>query len=311
MSKIFIIGNGFDIGHGLKTRYADFRKFLQENYPDADEAEETYPDVYQGKDGEMDCEDDVAVAVLMRLITASDNSKGLWSALEEELGRLDYSEIFDGLTDVTDHEGDVDLFKMAYQNEDMASNIQIIMQKFSDYFIEWIESIDYDKIVAKPKFSSLIGRNDIFINFNYTETLELIYKLKGIFHIHGCVGEKIIFGHGNKDDVSDYYMEHYIGAENIMLEIQEQLRKDTDEIIRNNSTLWKRIKDSDITDIYSYGFSFGNVDLVYIHKICQLLNTRGIVWYIHDYDRDKLLQYKQCLQDAGFQGKLRLFSTEK
>lgn len=308
MSKIFIIGNGFDIGHGLNTRYVNFRQFLLDNYPHADE-EETYPYVFRDKDGEMDCEDDVAVAVLMCLINSSDNSNGLWSDLEQELGQLDYSVIFDWLTDVTDRDGDIDLFKTAYQNEDMAINIQIIMQKFSDYFTEWIESIDYSKAVAKITFSSLVGGNDIFINFNYTETLELIYKLNDIFHIHGCVGEEIVFGHGNKADVSDYYMQHNIGAENIMSEIQEQLRKNTDEIIKSNPTLWKRIQNSNITSIYSYGFSFGDVDLVYIQKICQLLDTRKIVWYMHDYDVGKYQQYKQCLQQAGFQGELKLFST--
>lgn len=310
MSKLFIIGNGFDIGHGLKTKYADFHVFLQENYPDADEDEGTYPYVFQDKNGEMDCEDNVAVAILMRLITESDNSDGLWSALEEEMGKLDYSDIFDWLSDVTDKDGDVDLFKTAYQNEDMAGNIQVIMQKFSDYFTEWVESIDYDDAIAKERFATLIEKEDIFISFNYTETLELIYKLKEIYHLHGSVGEKIIFGHGEKGDVSDYYMQHYIGAENIMQEIHEMLRKDTDNIIHNNAALWNRIQNANITDIYSYGFSFGNVDLVYIEKICHLLHTKNIAWHIHNFDKDKFQEYKDCLQRSGFEGRLDLFSIE-
>lgn len=32
--KLFIIGNGFDIGHGLPTQYWDFRKYLENVYPD-------------------------------------------------------------------------------------------------------------------------------------------------------------------------------------------------------------------------------------------------------------------------------------
>lgn len=28
MTKLLIIGNGFDISHGLKTTYNDFRKYL-------------------------------------------------------------------------------------------------------------------------------------------------------------------------------------------------------------------------------------------------------------------------------------------
>lgn len=29
--RLFIIGNGFDLAHGLKTKYEDFRKYLEEN----------------------------------------------------------------------------------------------------------------------------------------------------------------------------------------------------------------------------------------------------------------------------------------
>ena len=32
--KLFIIGNGFDRGHNLKTGYWDFRTFLEKCYPD-------------------------------------------------------------------------------------------------------------------------------------------------------------------------------------------------------------------------------------------------------------------------------------
>ena len=33
MSSLYIIGNGFDLQHGLHTSYWDYRCFLCENYP--------------------------------------------------------------------------------------------------------------------------------------------------------------------------------------------------------------------------------------------------------------------------------------
>ena len=33
MRHLYIIGNGFDIHTGLATRYADFRLWLENNYP--------------------------------------------------------------------------------------------------------------------------------------------------------------------------------------------------------------------------------------------------------------------------------------
>ena len=32
--NLFIIGNGFDLFHGLPTRYTDFVAFLQDKYPE-------------------------------------------------------------------------------------------------------------------------------------------------------------------------------------------------------------------------------------------------------------------------------------
>lgn len=31
MKTLYILGNGFDIAHGLKTKYSDFYKYLLEN----------------------------------------------------------------------------------------------------------------------------------------------------------------------------------------------------------------------------------------------------------------------------------------
>ena len=34
MNRMLIVGNGFDLEHGLKTTYWDFREYLEENYLD-------------------------------------------------------------------------------------------------------------------------------------------------------------------------------------------------------------------------------------------------------------------------------------
>ncbi|MER2149505.1 MAG: AbiH family protein, partial [Ruminococcus sp.] len=32
LSNLYVLGNGFDLAHGLKTRYWDFRTFLDKNH---------------------------------------------------------------------------------------------------------------------------------------------------------------------------------------------------------------------------------------------------------------------------------------
>ena len=35
MNSLFIIGNGFDMAHGIPTAYKEFRKWLNDCYPDS------------------------------------------------------------------------------------------------------------------------------------------------------------------------------------------------------------------------------------------------------------------------------------
>lgn len=42
MSRLFIIGNGFDLYNGLKTRYSDFHSFISKNCNDLENDIENY-----------------------------------------------------------------------------------------------------------------------------------------------------------------------------------------------------------------------------------------------------------------------------
>ena len=87
--KLFIIGNGFDLAHGLKTSYEDFRAYLQEEYPEADADEFVMPDVYTMPDGGEAIDDEDAVSFLLRIISVTEGDK--WKDVETTLGLLDFS----------------------------------------------------------------------------------------------------------------------------------------------------------------------------------------------------------------------------
>ena len=54
------------------------------------------------------------------------------------------------------------------------------------------------KVQQIVALENLIESKDVFLNFNYTETLEIVYQVKAekVCHIHGKRGEELIFGHG-------------------------------------------------------------------------------------------------------------------
>lgn len=223
MKKLFIIGNGFDKAHGLQTGYEDFHQYLKTTYPNANEEDEQLPEVSPTPDGGVDCDDTEAVGFITRLITQAEPKSEQWSALEESLGKLDFSEVFDWLPEQTDKEGDIDMWATSYQNEDLASILSVVIAKLSDYFTDWINTINLSNVQQIAAFENLIESEDVFLNFNYTETLEVVYQIenKRICHIHGKRGEELIFGHGEdeSDDTYDRNMRFYTGAEDILSNI--------------------------------------------------------------------------------------------
>lgn len=312
MKKLFIIGNGFDKAHGLQTDYEDFHQYLKTTYPNANEEDEQLPGISPTPDGGVDCDDTEAVGFITRLITQAEPKSEQWSALEESLGKLDFSEVFDWLPEQTDKEGDIDMWATSYQNEDLASILSVVIAKLSDYFTDWINTINLSNVQQIAAFENLIESEDVFLNFNYTETLEVAYQIenKRICHIHGKRGEELIFGHGEdeSDDTYDRNMRFYTGAEDILSNIHYMLKKDTDMAILQHNNFFDSL-DPGIKRIYSHGFSFGKVDLPYIEKICECLPTENMTWYLNDFDIDRHEFYKKILKDAGFEGGFSTFST--
>ncbi len=313
MKKLFIIGNGFDKAHGLKTDYEDFHKYLKAAYPKADEESDQFPSVFMQQDGEYDCDDTEAVGFTMRMITQAEPESEKWSALEESLGMLDFSEVFDWLPEQKDWEGDEDLWATAYQNEDVASDLSVVIGKISGYFTDWVNTINLSKARPIVAFRNLIESQDVFLNFNYTETLKVVYQVEDakICHIHGKRGEKdLVLGHGREESEDEYNknMAFYTGAENTLSDIHYMLKKDTDKAMKKHEKFFNSL-DPEIECIYSHGFSFSTVDMAYIRKICECFPTENITWYLNDYDKDKLESFRQRIKDAGFEGSFSRFST--
>lgn len=270
MGKLFIIGNGFDSAHCLNTSYDEFRKYLCNTYMNGESGEDympMVPTVSIGPKGEEICDMEEIASFLVYLISIAEPDGSKWSDLEASLGRLDYDEAFDTLPEELDDDGDINYWHELYNNEDMASNLYTAVAYVKDLFAEWVDDIDVENAKAKPSFLSLIEPEDIFLTFNYTETLEEVYGVNKdrICHIHGKQGENILFGHGNTRDYTDEYMEKNIGSESSLTELDNFLRKETEQALIEHKYFFDGIDDT-IREVYSIGFSYADVDLIYIKK---------------------------------------------
>jgi hypothetical protein len=304
MKNLFIIGNGFDLDHGLNTKYEDFHEYLLLEYPGVDEGEIILPE--ENKHGRYD--ETEVVSFLIWIINNANTNGNKWGNLEYSMGLLDLGEFFDEIPELLDEDGDPDYWSNMYNVEDVASKLIVLTQKITEFFAEWIDTIEVtDSITQKIDFVKLINSdNDLFLTFNYTNTLEFLYKAKHVCHIHGEQGKDLLFGHGNDNNYYDEHMSNFPGSEDSLQQIQYALRKKTDEAVKLHQSFFESLSPS-IEKIYSYGFSFSDVDKIYIQEICYRLNTENIYWYLNDFDRDDQLEnYRNVIRSCGFQGQ---FST--
>lgn len=310
MKSLFIIGNGFDIAHGLKTSYENFRQYLINEYPDAtdDNYDYTIPESSTDGHGEEVYNEDEVISLLLHLISEAEPNGDRWSDIERTIGILDYDPYLDdwGLYD-----DDENPYHEVYRNEDKASNIAGAILKITKYFSEWIKTIDIGKAKPIESFKKIIdAKNDIFLTFNYTETLEIIYCTRNVCHIHGKIGEELLFGHGNDADYYDYHMDRHIGSESELQKLQHALMKDTKGAIKKNISFFDMIGSS-VGKIYSYGCSFSEVDQIYIKTICDKLETRDITWHLNEYGSCKTRnKYKEIISTCGFKGQFDTYTIK-
>ncbi|WP_319404168.1 bacteriophage abortive infection AbiH family protein [uncultured Anaeromusa sp.] len=313
MERLFIIGNGFDIAHGLKTKYSCFQKYLRKNYQKASSEELVIPSGKLLPKGGNYYKEEEVVNFFMYIISQAEVNGEEWNDLEDSLGRLDFSECFEEWFPVLDREGDYDDWGNMHNRQAIAEDIIEPILKISDYFIEWVSTINERKAQPKESFKRLIDiKNDFFLTFNYTKTLELIYGVMNICHIHGEIEEELYFGHGQEYDEKVYEenLAKRPGTEYSLLKIHNALRKNTKEALENNLDFFENMTDS-IKEIYSYGFSFSEVDLIYIQEICSRIDTERATWYLNEYEKINFpaafSQYVASIKRCGFKGKIGVF----
>lgn len=158
----------------------------------------------------------------------------------------------------------------------------------------------------------LIIPDSVFINFNYTKTLENLYGINqhNILHIHGCVDEDedFILGHGkgyeelksintvdlpeppedlSAEELSEFYEEHASDGQMLHEQLAEDAaisgvasqRKPVEEIIKKHSQFFNTL--AKITNIHVYGLSLSEIDVPYLQHISSIVGPAK--WEFSDY----------------------------
>ena len=303
MSNLFIIGNGFDLSHGIKSSYRDFREYLQEQYDPT--KHEVYDIPTINWEHTYDYSD---IADFWFNVFDANNDDIEWSKFENSLYGQNYGDCFSEM--VMDRDGEENLFKTVGNNGSLSRSIDDIVPFINRFFTEWINQIEIDDVKPRKEFQELIDRNkNIFFSTNYTLTLEKVYNISKVCHIHGKIGEDFIFGHGEDESLYEKYEKENIGTEYYLSHIDKVLRKDVQKALKTHRSFFELLGKRGIEKIYSYGFSYGKADLIYVQEIAKSL-SRNVIWYLNSFDdangRNSAFEYS--IRACGFRGAFDRFS---
>ena len=274
MDTLCIIGNGFDLHHGIASSYEDFRQYAWKKCGlDGywiGQLEACYPT--KNKDGKLE----------------------LWCDLEYALGNIDFQNAFDESTEDVELEEDHEMRYQAQMEDAPEYYLEMMFEVFHRIFEEWVNQIDINvSPVSLPNFD----RNSLFLSFNYTDTLEKLYSIpqRQINYIHGrrCCSNNLVVGHinnlnGNDSLSADPMIYEYAAYDNIAKVVNEQ-RKSISDIISNNARYWNNL--AGIRRIVVYGHSLSDIDFGYFMEIAKNVasNTQWLfsVYYNNPQERNR------------------------
>lgn len=306
MRSLFIIGNGFDLAHGLPTKYSDFKNFLIAHYPEASNI------TLQFNIEQYDWEDYDKMAAHLLFYTMNKSCGPDWNDFENALGELHIHDTFPKRSNTIDENGEHDdsnIVEYLLHLDKLANMVQISVENWQDFFETWIKSIEHKlengQYLSRESLIELFNKpGNLFLNFNYTRTLKKVYDVKPVIHIHNRVGQNLIFGHGNNKSSYDGGV---IGSSTLD-DILEFFRKDTVKSMKKYHNFFRDLN-CDINKVYSYGFSYGSVDSIYIKTIIQKI-SKDATWYFSKFEANNKEMFrikKVKLRKYGFKGTFDIF----
>ncbi|MFC0517601.1 bacteriophage abortive infection AbiH family protein [Mucilaginibacter angelicae] len=283
MSKkiLHIIGNGFDLAHGIKSSYWNFGEFVEENNKELFDTLERYFD-----------------------------SEMLWSDFEAALAELNTDDMVeDAMAYLQDYgaENWSESGNHDYQYE-LGKNIDRITKELKEAFTQWILQIEIPPTAGDNRLGIQI--HELFLTFNYTPTLERVYHVDhvDIKYIHNKAIDKdsqLILGHSrntegtsfnNTSDLEGIDVRIYEGNQ-LLDEYFKVTYKPTEKIIEDNAEFFDSL--TLIEEIHVIGHSMSEVDYGYFEKIVAKTDADKVRWRISYHDNKDLIKHQKAADDLG------------
>jgi hypothetical protein len=146
--KLYIIGNGFDLHHGIPSEYSHFKTFVREHDSHLFRTVEDY----------LPADED-------------------WSDLESAFAEIDVDSMI----------GDLEQFMPGYGSDDWSDSghhdfqyevsrvVECLSMELRGRFGQWIRQLPIPALTTAPQRLQTIDPAALFLTFNYTSTLRDLY----------------------------------------------------------------------------------------------------------------------------------------
>jgi len=274
---LYIIGNGFDLAHGMKTSYEDFHQWLLDNGESSavNRFESLYPNIT--------------------------NHERRWCDVESALGSITLEEAinYDGNYQECPDEIYCEDSSQAYR---CGENLKNVVDILPGLLRDWVASISTKDI--SPKFE--IIKDAKFLSFNYTRTLEDAYQIKTdkILHIHETIIENrpLVVGYGEARFEDDEYVSEDDTIDVVLIKnLLSHCRKPVDAILKETkSKEWFKGL-NEIESVIVYGHSCSKVDKPYFETVVRNIKPNALwTFFVHDKNKNKSIEKfaKSILKDT-------------
>lgn len=289
---LYIVGNGFDLYHHIKSRYSDFIKYVMT----------VDPELYD---------------TIKEYLPHDDK----WSNLEEFLGLFDADWLLETnlmfLASYSDEKwSDASHHDYQYEVDKVVTALSYTLKK---RFTTWVTRLQIPESGSFAGTLLNLDRNSPYLTFNYTNTLQKLYGVppQNVLHIHNeAVDEAsdLVLGHArnpdsvrSRNDIADTEDQdiRITEANDIIDRYFSATYKPTKEIIEKHLAFFRNLKA--VEQINVMGHSLSEVDLPYLMEIANNIDRDRVRWVI-SYDHETSIPvFKGTMTNLSIRASLTSF----
>ena len=284
MNNLIIIGNGFDLAHGLETSYNDFIKHLiNKTINENTFSTQIIRDESLFKYRHIKNYNDLILKIKQDGINIFDFRNKFIGKLLEMMYENNWCDIEAKYFEVLSSVGKNNDLYLKYS--DLNKDFEFLRESLSKYLNTQIK-IDRPIKSYENLFDILDSNETTILNFNYTKTVQKLYlkpthKSK-IVHIHGEIDNPrnpIVFGYAATHSESRKLMSE--GNNEKMRYIKKNLYKRAE----NEYLLSSYLESTKNIDISIFGHSCGISDNLILNQIFNHENVNSISIYYHMHEK--------------------------